>query len=107
MFATAKLSGRIGLLAQCAIGIGGLFILTIFPPRAGAMLLLPLGPDGEGRAVATAVNEGARLAGRAPSGQLVVIGERRRLIGPLLREGVLILAAPRTGCNSASTTRLP
>ncbi|WBH17877.1 hypothetical protein [Sphingomonas radiodurans] len=85
------------LAAQCAVGVGGLAALALAPPASGAMVLLPLGHSAP---VARLARDGdALLLATTPGGKLIVMGERRALFWPLLRAGVLTVAAPARYCG--------
>lgn len=89
-------------MLQC-IGVGGgLAALALAPPAAGAMLLVPLGPDAQG-VVAAAVGAGARLIGAGPlPGSIVVDAERAALLPVMLRSGALVTAASPAACGRSS-----
>lgn len=85
------------LAAQFAIGASSLGLLALAPPATGEMLLLPMR---SGAPVARLARDGdAMLLARGPADGLVVRGERAALFWPLLRQGVLTLAAPRSLCG--------
>lgn len=88
------------VVAQLAIGIGALAALALTPPANGAMLLVPL--VGDAPAVQLARDSEALLLARGPGGGVVVRGERRALFWPLLRAGVLTVAAPASLCGKAA-----
>lgn len=99
-FETIRWSRGAGILGQCLIGVLGMLLVATFPPKAGAMLIRPIGPEAERRAIIVALDHGARIVRRGPLGSLEIDGERERLAGPLLRAGVLVMAGPRSGCGS-------
>ncbi|OWK30158.1 hypothetical protein [Sphingomonas dokdonensis] len=85
------------LAAQLAIGTASIGLLAFAPPAKGEMLLLPLR---SGAPVARLARNGdAMLLARGPGDGLVVRGQRAALFWPLLRAGVLTLAAPRSWCG--------
>lgn len=99
---TVSLPSRSGLalIGQLLLILLGLVALYAFPPARGRMLLVPLTDRARVDLVRMAVAHGARLvAVGAGSGNLLVAGSRDELAGPLLRQGVLALAAPRGGCG--------
>lgn len=74
--------------------------LTLWPPRSGAMLLIPLpGSDGDG-VVAAAIDGGAVLIGPGPlAGSIIVAGDRSRIADRLAAGPAIIMAAPPGGCG--------
>ncbi len=87
----------IAVLAQLALGSGALTALAFAPPASGAMLLLPL--TNGASAVAIAREHDALLVSSRVGGRLVVRGEREELFWPLMRAGILVLAAPAGSCG--------
>lgn len=87
------------VVAQIAIGIASLAMLALAPPARGAMLLVPLMSDAP--AARLARDGRALLLGQGPAGSLVVRGDRQTLFWPLLRAGVLAIAAPASLCGKA------
>lgn len=95
----SDLSARIWipLLAQLSAGLGGLAALALAPPPHGSMLLLPLR---DGTPTARLARQGdALLVASGPYGSLVVQGDRQALFWPLLRAGILTIAAPSRYCG--------
>ncbi|ONF95625.1 hypothetical protein [Sphingomonas jeddahensis] len=88
------------ILAQIAVGIAALAMLALAPPAHGAMLLVPLMSDAP--AARLARDSHALLLEQGPAGSLVVLGDRQTLFWPLLRAGVLAVAAPVPLCGEAS-----
>lgn len=88
--------------AVLGVQLGGAMIaliaLMLVPPAEGNMLLVPITRDAP--AVALAVAAGGLVIASAPRGAVVVRGRRDRLIWPLLRAGVLTLAAPGVTCGT-------
>jgi len=88
--------------AVLGVQLGGaivvLLALAVVPPAQGNMLLVPM--TREAPAVALAVAAGGLVIASAPRGAVVVRGRRDRLIWPLLRAGVLTLAAPEVVCGT-------
>lgn len=83
--------------AQLVAGVSGIAALALAPPASGAMVLLPLA---HGAPVARLARDGdALLLATTPGGTLIVMGERRALFWPLLRAGVLTIAAPARYCG--------
>ena len=69
------------------------------------MMLVPLTSGDADPAIATVVGNGGRLLGRGTiPGSLIVEGARADLFGPLMRRGVLVVAAIG-GCRTVETTR--
>lgn len=88
------------IAAQLAIGIGATFLVAFAPPARGSMLLVPLISDAP--AARLALESDALLIGRGPAGTMIVRAERDALFWPLLRVGVLTLAAPAAMCGKAA-----
>lgn len=90
-----------GMLLLQIGGAVALFVaLAAAPPARGAILLLPVGarPDLARLALARDV----AILGTGPAGSVVVRGERRALFWPMLRHGVLTLAAPPIVCGEVA-----
>ncbi|MFD1106678.1 hypothetical protein [Sphingobium olei] len=88
------------LLAHCSLMLIGLLALYAIPPVRGPMLLVPMTSKARRSVAAQAVSGGARLISAGPwMGSLLVDGERRRLGMPLLRAGIVPLAARAGGCE--------
>lgn len=89
------------LCGQFALMLTGLAGLYAFPPLEGRMMLVPLTDHARAALLPVAVEHGARLVARGPiSGSMLVEGRRDRLADPLLRDGVLLLAARAGGCGA-------
>lgn len=88
---------RVALTVQ----VGGALVLflglALAPPARGTLLLLPVG--GAASPVRLAIARDALLIGRGPIGSVVVRGDRHALLWPMLRAGVLTLAAPALACG--------
>lgn len=85
------------VFAQCAVGLASLGLLSFAPPARGEMLLMPLLSDAP---VAQLARQGdALLLARGPADALIVRGERATLFWPMLRAGVLTIAAPGLLCG--------
>jgi hypothetical protein len=73
------------------------------PPTSGEMLLLPVTPSAAGHLPAIATIDGMRLIGRGPvKGSLLVRGNGLRLAAYLVGQGIVPLAAGRSGCGSSA-----
>lgn len=84
-------------MLQICFGIGSLACLAFAPPARGEMLLVPIV---NGAPVARLARQGdALLISRGPVNGLVVRGEREALFWPLLRAGVMTVAAPASVCG--------
>jgi hypothetical protein len=85
---------------QFGIAASALAVLALTPPAQGAMLLIPL--VREAPAARLARNSNALLLSQGPAGSIVVRGDRRALFWPLLRAGVLAVAAPAPLCGGVA-----
>jgi hypothetical protein len=91
------------LAIQLVLAALVLAALGVAPPRQGKMLLVPLHHEAGSSLVAAAVTSGARLVDSGPfPGSAIVWGSRDRLVVPLARRGILVLAGPRAGCTAPS-----
>jgi hypothetical protein len=89
--------------AQVAAAIVGLVALTMTPPPAGAMLLVPLAPADANAGARVALAAGAQLLGGGPfPGSLVVIGDRARIASQIRAWDFLLMAAPPAGCGATA-----
>lgn len=89
--------------AQLAVGASGFLLLLLTPPPQGEMLLVPATRDAQRALAPLAIASPARLIGTGPlPGSLVVFGDRTTLLPVMLRHGILVLAAPRSGCGAAA-----
>lgn len=85
-------AGQIVCTVLALIGLG------FAPPAQGRMFLLPF--RAHAPVAALAVTGGALIIASGPAeGSLVVIGQRDRLFLPMLRAGILVMAAPAAGCG--------
>ena len=84
---------------QCFGAFALVIALVLSPPAKGGMLLIPLA--GDAPVARLALEQGASLIA-ASGDRIVVRGERRALWWPMLREGVLTIAAPRGGCGGSA-----
>ena len=88
------------LVWQLAAVLCGFLALAFYPPAHGTMVLVPAAPGAERGMIADAMTRGAVLVGPGPfPNSFVVKGDRSALAGPMLRRGVLVLAAPMAGCG--------
>jgi hypothetical protein len=79
--------------------------LGFLPPPRGKMFLLPL--HAHAPVAALAIMGGARIVTSGPvGGSLVVVGERDRLFLPMLKAGILVMAAPVAGCGERRAAEL-
>jgi len=77
--------------------------MALWPPRSGAMLLVPLVHQNVGSVAMLARAGGAMLLGKGPfPGSLVVVGDRAQIARQIRTGDVLILASLPTGCGDAS-----
>ena len=90
---------RIACGVQCFGTFALVIALAVSPPAKGAMLLIPLSVDAP--VARLALEQGASLLSGSGD-RIVVQGERRALWWPMLREGVLTIAAPRGGCGGSA-----
>jgi len=85
------------IVVQIGVGMASLALLAFAPPARGKMLLVPMTDDlPVGR---LARDADAALVDRGPGAGLIVRGDREALFWPLLRAGVLTMAAPAGGCG--------
>jgi hypothetical protein len=88
--------------------LGAMIILMglgFLPPSQGKMFLLPL--HARAPVAALAIIGGARIVTSGPvGGSLVVVGERNRLFLPMLKAGILVMAAPVAGCDDRRAAEL-
>ncbi|WP_231731696.1 hypothetical protein [Sphingomonas sp. CCH5-D11] len=90
-------SSALLIMLQICFGIGSLACLAFAPPARGEMLLVPIVNDAP---VARLARErDALLVSRGPAEGLVVRGDRNALFWPMLRAGVMTLAAPASVCG--------
>lgn len=72
--------------------------LGVLPPAHGTILLVPVARDAP--TVALALAAGATVVASGPRGSVIVRGQRAALAWPLLRAGIVTLAAPSGACGS-------
>jgi hypothetical protein len=90
----------IGIAAQALFVTASFAAMVLFPPREGAIMLVPLDAESRATLVAAAVAGGASLLARGPlPASVVVQGERDRLSRALGDGHVLMVAAPRRWCG--------
>jgi hypothetical protein len=82
------------------IGFASL-LLVGWPPRTGALMLVPMGERAAARTVQIALASDALLLGSGPLPRsFIVRGDRDRLARTMLAAGILVLAAPSAGCGT-------
>lgn len=85
------------LVAQLVVGMASLGFLAFAPPAHGEMLAVPLVRNAP---IARLARHGdALLVARGPGDGLIIRGDRAALFWPLLKAGVLTIAAPRSLCG--------
>lgn len=90
------------LLAQVGLISAGVLALAFYPPASGPMALIALDGRDAGRMAGPALDRGAILLGRGPlTNILLVNGTRERIARPMLRRGILVIAAPASWCGAA------
>lgn len=91
------------IVAQCAIALVGLVVLALTPPATGRMLIVPLLGGNGGSAVRLAIDHGASLVAAGPfSGSVVIMGDRARLEPAAWSAGMMMVAAPPSGCGRSA-----
>jgi hypothetical protein len=87
---------------QMLFAVAALALLALWPPRTGAMMLVPIGGGGIGAVARVALAGGAVLIGMGPfPGSLVVRGDRARIARGTTAGAIVILAAPPAGCRAS------
>lgn len=94
---TARRTGASPLPLQLLLGAGAIGGFALTPPAQGAMLLLPIAAAQPVERIA--IDDGATVLARGPGRGVVVRGRRSALMWPMLRHGVLTLAAPDAWCG--------
>lgn len=98
-----KISGLhsyLPLLLQGVLAIGAIGVVSLMPPRAGAILILSMDGQSRGEIARWAIAHHARLVGPGPlPHSLVVQGERADLFEASLNQGALLLAGTAAGCG--------
>ena len=87
----------VAVMAQVGVALVGFGMLAFAPPPHGAMLLYPI-VDGT-PIVRLARDRDALLVAVGPGGSVIVQGDRQSLFWPLLRAGVVTIAAPASYCG--------
>jgi hypothetical protein len=96
--ASPSLSGTL-LVLQLGAAAVSLAAIALCPPARGRMILVPIWPGAEQGLAARAIDAGARLVDRGPLPDSLVISGPRSVIAPaMLARGVLVVAAPASGC---------
>ena len=91
------------LSLQAAVTIVAIAGMALWPPAAGAMLLVPMLHGNAGTLVTLARASGAMRVGTGPlPGSVVVLGNRARIARRIRSWDVLLLAAPAAGCGNVS-----
>jgi hypothetical protein len=80
--------------------LGAAAIAVAAPPSAGPLLLVPVTDAAASTLVADAVAGGARLIGPGPLPDSLVVAGARKEVARTLGRGVLVLAAPPSGCST-------
>lgn len=88
--------------AATAGAVTAMVAMALWPPRTGAMMLVPVGGDLAGT-VNAARSAGATLLAAGPlTGSVIVRGDRGRLMHEAGRVGTAVFAAPAATCGSPS-----
>lgn len=88
-------------LLQTGAVVIGLAIFAFRAPERGRILLIPFGAR-DGAALRLALDRGAAVVAMGPfPGSIVVDGRADRLGPAARRAGVLMMAAPPSGCGGA------
>lgn len=96
----AVLARSTPIIGQCAAILAGLALFASRPPENGRILLIPLGRGDAGAAVRMALDHGASLVANGPiRGSVIVEARRADLAAAARSAGVLMLAAPSSGCG--------
>ena len=92
-------SGCLRSFAQASILLGTIAVVTLMPPRQGAILIVSMSGQNEGQIARWAIDHQARLLGPGPwKHSLIVVGERAALLGASVDEGALLLPGA-AGCG--------
>lgn len=92
------------LLLQGLLAVGALGVVSLMPPRAGAILIVSMTGQSEGEIARWAIAHQARLIGPGPfAHSLVVEGERAALFGASIGERAILLPGTEAGCGEAAT----
>lgn len=88
---------------QLVLGVSAVVILALYPPAQGRMILVPVWPGASAHLAAHALDRGGVLVDGGPlPGSLVVSGDRSAIAPFMLAHGILVLAAPPSGCGTQS-----
>ena len=86
---------------QLATVGASLAAIAVYPPSNGKMMLVPLWPGAERGLEARTIAAGGLLVDRGYLPHSLVVSGTRAAIAPaMLSRGVLILAAPASGCGA-------
>lgn len=97
---TSRLHGFLPLFLQGMLAIGAIGVVSLMPPRAGAILIISLNGQSRGEIARWAISHDARLVGPGPfAHSLVVIGQRGALLGAALDEQAMLLPGSAVGCG--------
>lgn len=87
---------------QASLLAVAMMVIMLLPPVRGAMLLVPLTPAAAQATLGLFPSHDVRLISRGPlPHSLIVMAERRALLGGLLGTSTLIVAAPSLLCSKA------
>lgn len=87
-------------LLQLGAIVAGLTVFAFLPPEAGPVLLIPFGGKA-GAPLRVALDHGATIVAMGPFPGSVVVQGRSADLGPAARRaGVLMMAAPLSGCGA-------
>lgn len=91
---------RSAVVFQIAVIVAAMLFGVLYPPVRGKMILVPVWPGAERGMLALAIDRHALLVGSGPLPRSFVIsGDRAAMVGAMLRNGVLVLAAPPAACG--------
>jgi hypothetical protein len=91
------------LIAQLLLALLAIPLLYAAPPAQGRILLIPVTGAAGQTLLPAAIANGARLVAAGPwKGSMLVEGQGRALVLPMLAMGVLPLAARVGGCGEAN-----
>ncbi len=86
---------QLGVVAASLLGI------SFAPATQGPMALIAMDGRDAGRLADPAISRGAKLLGRGPRANILLVEARRDLIlWPMLTRGVLVTAAPASWCGA-------
>jgi hypothetical protein len=91
---------RRAVALQIAGVVTAMLVAALYPPMQGKMILVPLWPGAEQGMIAHAIAGRALLVGSGPlPNSFVISADRSAIVGPMLRRGVVVLAAPPAACG--------